>query len=69
MREQYILKTTFRTHEGFTNAPSTCLMNSVFNPFNRKFVMVFLDDILIYNKSLKEHVQHVDRALKQWEGQ
>ena len=39
-------------------------MNSIFKPFLRNFVLVFFDDILIYNKSWKDHVQHVDRLLK-----
>ena len=40
------------------------LMNSFFNPFHRKFGLVFFDHILIYSKSSEEHVQHVDRVLQ-----
>ena len=46
---------------GLTNAPTIfmCLMNRVFKNYLDKFVIVFLDDILIYSKLEEEHEEHI----------
>ena len=50
---------------GLTNAPTTfmCLMNSVLHPYLDKFVIVFIDDILIYPKN-EEYVEHFEVVLR-----
>nr|GEU99113.1 putative reverse transcriptase domain-containing protein [Tanacetum cinerariifolium] len=76
VREQDVPKMTFRTRYGhyefqvmpfrLTNTPAVFmdLMNRVCKPYLDKFVIVFIDDILIYSKNDKEHEEHLKAILK-----
>ena len=50
---------------GVYNAPSTFMrvMNDLFRPFIDDFVIVYLDDILVFSQTWEEHVKHVKQVL------
>nr|GEV48530.1 reverse transcriptase domain-containing protein [Tanacetum cinerariifolium] len=80
VHEDDILKTAFRTRYGhfkftimpfgLTNALAVFmdLMNRFYRPYLDKFVIVFIDDILVYSKTQEEHVEHLSKieAIKNW---
>ena len=51
---------------GLTNAPATFmgLMNRVFHNYLDKFVVIFIDDILVYSKTMVEHEEHLKVVLQ-----
>jgi hypothetical protein len=76
IKDEDIMKTTFRTRYGhyeftvvlfgLSNAPTVfmCLMNGVFRDYLEKFVIVFLDNVLVYSKTEEEHEQHLRMVLQ-----
>ena len=77
IKEEDIFKTTLRTRYGhykfvvmpfgLTNAPAVfmCLMNNIMHKYLDKFVVMFIDDILIYSKTEEEHKEHVKIVLQE----
>jgi hypothetical protein len=71
IKDEDISKTTFRMRYGhyefvvipfgLTNAPTTfmCLMNNIFSQYLDKFVLVFIDDILVYSKKWKKNMKNI----------
>ena len=76
IKDEDINETAFRTRYGhyeftvvtfgLSNTPVVfmCLMNGVFNKYLDKFVIVFLDDILVYSKSEEDHEKHLRMLLQ-----
>ena len=76
VRQEGVPKTTFRTRYdhyefivmpfGLTNAPTVFmdLINCVFHQYLDKFVLVFIDDVLIYSKNEEEHEEHLRTTLE-----
>ena len=51
---------------GLTNAPATfqCLVNIIFKKYARKFVLIFMDDILVFSGTLEENREHLKQVLQ-----
>jgi hypothetical protein len=70
-----VWKTAFKSKEGLfewlvmlfglINAPATFMrmMDDILRPFTNTFVVVYLNDILIYNKTWAKQLQHIQQAL------
>lgn len=75
IKEEDIAKTSFRTHYahyefvvlsfGLSNSPTTfiCLMNNIFYQYLDKFMLIFIDGILIYSRNIEEHKEHLRLVL------
>lgn len=71
VKSEDILKTAFMTHYGHyeylvmsfdvSNALGVFMkyMNKIFHPYLNQFILVFMDDILVYSKSDEEHARHL----------
>ena len=76
VKKEDIPKTALRTRYGHfefqvmpfevTNAPVVVmdLMNRIFSPYLDKFVVIFIDDILVYSKTEEEHAEHLRIVLE-----
>lgn len=74
IHEEDIYKMTFHTYSGhfeylvmpFSMPPSTfqSCINQIVKPFLRKFVIVFFEDIIVYTKEWKEHLEHLKTVMQ-----
>lgn len=76
IKEKDIAKTAFRTRYGnyefvvlpfrLTNAPTNfmCLMNNMFHQYLDRFVLIFINNILIYSRTMEEHKEHLRLVLQ-----
>ena len=75
IRAEDVSRTAFRTPMGhyefvvlpfgLTNAPATfqAVMNRIFEPYIGRFVVVYLDDILVFSRNREEHLKHLETCL------